>query len=83
MSALGLCSFAVALTGHAFGPMPAVQRLGALAVFGLGIVPHGTLNLVALAIAAIVFGANFLTRPKQAPTETIDPEVEAEERRIE
>ena len=82
-SALGLCAFAVATTAYAFGPMPPWQRIGALGVFLLGIVPDWTLNIAGFALAALVFGANFATRPRQvALREVADPDAEAEERRI-
>jgi len=82
-SALGLCAFAVAATGYAFAPMPTWQRVGALAVFGLGVVPEWTLNLIGFALAAVVFGANFAQRPKATlQAKVANLAADAEERRI-
>lgn len=82
-SALGLCAFAVATVGYAFAPMPVWQRVGALMVFCLGVVPDWSLNLAGLALAAVVFGTNFAQRPKQAAkAKVVDTGAEAEERRI-
>jgi TRAP transporter 4TM/12TM fusion protein len=83
MAALGLCAFATASTGFAFAPMQAWQRVAALAVFGLAILPDLRLNAAALVIAAIAGGANYLRRshdPKRA--QTADAESGDEEKRI-
>lgn len=68
-SAIGLVAFALAATGYAFGPMTVWQRLGALLVCFLAIVPEWTTHLAAVALAVVVFGANYMSRnaaPKKA-----------------
>ncbi|MEM9321031.1 MAG: TRAP transporter fused permease subunit, partial [Pseudomonadota bacterium] len=86
MSALGLSAFAVAMTGHAFAPLHAWQRAGALAVFVLGVAPDWRLNLAALALAALVFATNLrdgaAAARRGSATDGTVPEAGAEERRI-
>lgn len=83
MAALGLCAFATATTGFAFAPMAAWQRMGALAIFLLGVVPDLWLNIAAVGLAAIIFGTNFARRPRvEGSPDRAEHEVDDEERQI-
>ena len=66
-----------------FAPMPTWQRLGALAVFALNILPDLATNMTGAAIAMVVFGTNFLGRAVERHGEArIDQADQAEEERI-
>lgn len=88
MAGLGLCAFATATTGFAFAQMPHWQRFGAFAVFLFGVWPDARLNVAAVAVAALVYGANFLGARSAVAASTTggsaaEPaEADAEEREI-
>ena len=79
LAALGLCAFAVATTGYAFGPMPAWQRVGGLVVFGCALVPDLRFNAVAIVAGIVVFGLNYMRVergpvPRQEASDAVDEE---------
>ncbi len=88
MAGLGLSAFAVMTTGYAFAPMPVWQRIGAFAVFVLGVWPLALFNVIALGLAVVVFGANFAAARRAQDALSGDiaveaaPDADAEEREI-
>ncbi len=83
IATLGLCAFACGTTGYAFAPMPLWQRVGAIGVFLLAVTPEWTLDIAAVAMAVVVFGANFLARPRHRETDNRDlSDIREEEQRI-
>ena len=61
-SALGLVALAVAATGYAFAPMPLWQRLAALLIGFLAIVPELWTDLAGAILAVLVFASNWSAR---------------------